>query len=102
MLVLRFVIDKASGIVGKLAVDLLNLMMGHTAKRGTHEFTSLLEAEGDVDIAQLRVLGEVVHESADDVGLLGLGEAPQAVVHADQDDFALLRQEEEHGQVEPD
>ena len=82
-------------------MDLLNLLMGHAAKRGTHELTSLLEAEGDVDVVQLLVLGEVVHEPAHDVGLLGLGEAPEAVVHADLDDFALLRQEEGHSQVEP-
>jgi hypothetical protein len=34
-------------------VDLLNLQVGHAAKWGTHELTSLLEAERDVNMVQL-------------------------------------------------
>jgi len=42
-----------------------------------------------------------VHEPAHDVGLLGLAEAAEAVVHADQDDLSLRREAEVHAQVVP-
>ena len=68
---------------------------------GHPQLTSLLEAERDVHMVQIRVLGEVAHEPAHDFGLLGLDEAHEALVHADQDDSALPGEEEVHSQVEP-
>jgi hypothetical protein len=65
----------------------------HDAKRGTNGLASLLEAERIINMVQLRVLGGVVHESAHDIGLLGLGEALHAVLHVDKDYFAKPRQE---------
>ena len=82
-------------------MDLLELLVLHAAEGGPHELAGLLEAEGDVDLLQLRVLREEVHEPAHDVGLLRLGEALKAAVHAHQDDLRLLREEEVHAQVEP-
>ena len=82
-------------------MDLLNLLMGHAAERGTNEIRGWLEIERHIDPFELFVSGEIMLEPAHDVCLLRLGELGPAIVNSDRYNFALFKEEEFDNQIVP-
>ena len=82
-------------------MDLLNLLMGHAAERGTNEIRGWLEIERHIDPVELMVSGEIMLEPAHDVCLLRLGELGPAIVNSDRYNFALFKEEEFDNQIVP-
>ena len=82
-------------------MDLVNLLMGYAAKRGTYKLRGFLEKERHIDIFQLFVSLEIPCEPAHNTSLLRLGEAPHTIVNTNENNFALLREVEVQAQIVP-